>query len=241
MLSQPILSALHTTMLTSPATPDWSRIDWVLFDMDGTLLDLHYDNHFWLEHLPRRYAEIHGLAEAEARRSVSARIDAQQGTLAWYCVDYWSAELGVDIAALKRETQDKIGVLPHALEFLQAVRASGRRSYLVTNAHHKSLSLKLERTPLASHLDGLLSSHSLGLPKEHPEFWPALRATLGFDPARTLFIDDSLAVLAAARHFGIGQLLAISHPDSQKPVRQISEYPALPNFASLLAIPELGA
>ncbi|HBT55971.1 MAG TPA: haloacid dehalogenase, partial [Pseudomonas sp.] len=31
---------------------NWNAIDTVLLDMDGTLLDLHFDNHFWLEHMP---------------------------------------------------------------------------------------------------------------------------------------------------------------------------------------------
>ena len=25
------------------------EVDTILLDMDGTLLDLHYDNHFWME------------------------------------------------------------------------------------------------------------------------------------------------------------------------------------------------
>ena len=33
--------------------PDWQEIDTVLLDMDGTLLDLHYDNYFWLTHIPK--------------------------------------------------------------------------------------------------------------------------------------------------------------------------------------------
>ncbi|HNG60363.1 MAG TPA: haloacid dehalogenase, partial [Cellvibrionaceae bacterium] len=34
----------------------WQAIDTLLLDMDGTLLDLHYDNYFWLEYLPRAFA-----------------------------------------------------------------------------------------------------------------------------------------------------------------------------------------
>ena len=28
------------------------NVDLVLLDMDGTLLDLHYDSHFWLDYVP---------------------------------------------------------------------------------------------------------------------------------------------------------------------------------------------
>ena len=31
---------------------DWTSIDTVLLDMDGTLLDLRFDNWFWQEHVP---------------------------------------------------------------------------------------------------------------------------------------------------------------------------------------------
>ncbi|MCP4043692.1 MAG: haloacid dehalogenase, partial [Gammaproteobacteria bacterium] len=33
---------------------NWNSIHTVLLDMDGTLLDLHFDNQFWLEHVPLR-------------------------------------------------------------------------------------------------------------------------------------------------------------------------------------------
>ena len=49
---------------------DWSKISTVLLDMDGTILDLHFDNHFWLHHLPLRYSEIHQVNLAEAKKSL---------------------------------------------------------------------------------------------------------------------------------------------------------------------------
>lgn len=212
---------------------DWSRVDTVLIDMDGTLLDLHFDNHFWLEHLPGRYAELHGLPHEEARDVLVSRFAAKAGTLDWYCVDYWSRALALDIAALKREVKQRIAVLPHALDFLDAVRRSGRKTFLVTNAHHKSLALKLECTGLDLHLDGLHSTHSYGMPKEDPAFWPALRAALDFEPARSLLIDDSLAVLRTARDYGL-QVLAIARPDSRQAARAITEFDAVAELGELL-------
>jgi putative hydrolase of the HAD superfamily len=194
----------------------WDKIRTVLLDMDGTLLDLHFDNHFWLEHLPRRYAERHGLEPAGARDTLYRRFDAVRGTIAWYCTDHWSRELGLDITRLKEEVAHLIALRPDVVEFLGAVRASGRRAVLVTNAHTDSLALKIARTGLDRHLDALISAHSLGLPKEDPAFWERLQAVEPHDTARTLLIDDNAAVLGSARSAGIAQLLLVAQPDSRQ-------------------------
>jgi putative hydrolase of the HAD superfamily len=214
---------------------DWPNIDTVLLDMDGTLLDLHFDNHFWLEHVPKRYAEAHGLELDSATEELMGRYRAVLGTLDWYCVDHWSRELGLDILMLKQEVAHLIALHPHVLDFLDALAAAGKRRVLVTNAHQKTLAFKLQRTPLGDHLDRLLCSHDFGLPKEHPEFWHKLREEEPFDPDRTLFVDDSLPVLRSAAAYGVRWLLAISNPDSQQPVRTLDEFPAVVDFSGLLA------
>ncbi|MCC6302302.1 MAG: GMP/IMP nucleotidase [Gammaproteobacteria bacterium] len=216
---------------------DWEKIRTVLLDMDGTLLDLHYDNHFWQEHLPRRYAEKHGLGLDEARTRLHTRFEAAQGTLDWYCVDYWSRELDLDITRLKLETAHLIAVHPHVTDFIDAVRASGRRAVLVTNAHHKSLELKMRRTRLGAHLDAVISAHTLGLPKENPAFWRRLQRLEAFEPARTLLIDDNLSVLASARTHGIAHLLAVSAPDSRAGAKSTADFPALRSFRDILPPP----
>ncbi len=213
---------------------DWERIDDCFLDMDGTLLDLHFDNRFWLEHVPLRYAERRGLPLEEARSELIGRYRAIAGTLQWYCVDHWSAELGLDILPLKAELEHLIAVHPHAIEFLKALAARGKRRVLVTNAHRKTLDFKLARTPLAGHFEAIVSAHDLGLPKEDPRFWTRLQETLPFDPARTLFVDDNLSVLRAARTWGLETLLAIMQPDSRAPRHEQDEFPAIVDFGSLL-------
>ena len=213
---------------------NWSAIDTVLLDMDGTLLDLHFDNHFWLRHVPRRYAESTGLSLAAATDELMQRYKSVEGTLDWYCVDHWSRELGLDIVLLKQEVDHLIAVHPHVLEFLGALQQIGKRRVLVTNAHQKSLQLKLQKTRLSGYLDAVISSHDVGLPKEDPRFWAALQELVQFDPARTLFVDDSLSVLRSARQYGIAWLLGISLPDSTQPRRDEHEFPAIQDFSVLL-------
>jgi len=212
---------------------DWHRIDTVLLDMDGTLLDLHFDNHFWLEYVPARYAARHELDFDSAKAECLARYQQHLGTLEWYCIDHWTEQLGLDIALLKREVDHLIAVLPNVPEFLDLLGRAGKRRVLVTNAHQKSLALKMEKTQLHDRLDALISSHDIGLAKEHAEFWPRLCEREPFDRARTLFIDDSLSVLRAARDYGIANLLAIRFPDRQQPVREVDEFPSVLGFGEV--------
>ncbi len=213
---------------------DWNQIDTVFLDMDGTLLDLHFDNHFWLEYVPRRYAKARDMTLEEAREELALRYRNVEGTLEWYCVDYWSRELGLDIALLKAEMDHLIAVHPHVVGFLDAVRVVGKRTVLVTNAHQKSLALKLNRTRLGGHLDGVVCAHDLGLPKEEPRFWDRLQQVEPFNPERTLFVDDSLPVLVSARRYGIRWLLRVLQPDSKGPVREAGGYDTIHDFLEII-------
>lgn len=215
---------------------DWYAIDTVLLDMDGTLLDLHFDNHFWQEHVPLRYAQLRGLTLEQAKRELAERYSAVEGSLHWYCMDYWTRELALDIEGLKREVDHLIAVHPHVVEFLTQARHHGKRLVLVTNAHVKSLGLKMERTHLAHHFDQVLSSHELGMPKEHAAFWAHLQRREPFDAKRTLFVDDSLAVLRSAQRYGIAWLLAIRRPDTRQPLRQVAEFPAINDFSEIMPV-----
>jgi 5'-nucleotidase len=220
-------------MHDSPAL-DWSIIDTVLLDMDGTLLDLRFDNWFWLELIPRRYAAAHGLSDDEARRSLGPKFAAVRGTLEWYCIDYWSGELKLDIAAIKRESLEQVAFLPGAREFLIKLNDSGKRCVLVTNAHPATLSLKSSRVGLEAYFAACHSSHAFAYPKENAAFWPLLAREVGFEPARTLFVDDSLSVLNAARDFGIGWLRAVRRPDSGLPAQRTGDFIGIDRVADLM-------
>ena len=219
------------------AMVEWEGIESVFLDMDGTLLDLHFDNHFWLAHVPVRYAARHGLPLEAAQAELKVRYARVAGTMQWYCVDYWSEQLELDIAALKAELRHLIAVHPHVHEFLAFLRRAGKRIVLVTNAHAKSLSLKMACTGLTPHFDALICAHAFGVPKEHPAFWERLQVAEPFVPERTLLIDDSLPVLRSARHYGIAHLRAVRRPDSRQPPNAQEEFAALADFREVLPPP----
>jgi 5'-nucleotidase len=215
--------------------PDWPAIDTVLLDMDGTLLDLGYDKRFWEDHLPRRYAESRGVTVEEAHRLMRPIFDATAGTLDWYCIEYWSRALSLDIVSLKRATRHEIGWLPEARAFLARVKDSGRRLALVTNAHPEILAIKDAHLGIRRRFDAVYTAHDFGAPKEDAAFWPRLASRERFDPARTLFADDNLPVLRAARGHGIRWLYAVRRPVHRGPMREPAEFAGVENVLDLAA------
>jgi len=216
---------------------DWSTVDTVMFDMDGTLLDLHYDNHFWEHVVPLTWGQREGLSLAQAWERIGVLYGEHGGTLNWYCIDFWSEQLQLDIRALKTQTQDRIALRPLALTLLKQLRRSAKHILLVTNAHPDTLELKMLRMQLQQHFDAMISSHELGLAKEEQGFWTSLQQRHNYNPARTLLVDDNEAVLRSAGDHGIAHLLAIAQPDSQRPPLPAGAYVQLQSFADIMPDP----
>lgn len=190
---------------------DWSQIETVLLDMDGTLLDLHFDWHFWMEYLPQAYAEKNGLSLEQANKIIHAKVNSQKGTLNWYCLDYWTEELDLPIAELKHELKHMIKAHPDVIQFLAKLQSMGKKVIMVTNAHRDSLALKLEMTEIGNYFDHLISAHDFGLPKEDIRIWSAIQEIESYNPKHTLLIDDNLFALKTARQYGIEHLLCAVH------------------------------
>ncbi len=210
------------------------RCKTLMLDMDGTVLDLAFDNFMWLTHVPEQYAVRHSIDPDEARTRLYAKFREMQGSLEWYCLDHWSEYLDLDVAGLHREQNHRIGYLPGAEDFLKAVREHDIRVLLVTNSHLETLQIKDEVTGITRHFDGIYSSHSFGVPKERQAFWRGLREQEDFDPETTLFIDDTATVLDSARDFGVSMLLEIAHPDTSREARNTDVHVGIMGLRDLL-------
>ena len=140
----------------------------------------------------------------------------------------------MDIMALKADLEHLIQLRPHSETLLQYLNGINKHTVMVTNAHEKLITMKMDRTRIDRYFDEIFCAHHLGAPKEDPGFWEHLSDKLVFNPEKTVLIDDNLAVLRTARNFGIGHLFTIARPDSRAPQREISEFPVIESFEQLL-------
>lgn len=213
---------------------NWNDIDTVLLDMDGTLLDRHFDDHFWLEHVPKRYAAKHRLPLDEAKSFLYSHFRSQENTLNWTDLDYWTEQLGLDIPLLKQEVDHLIAVHPFVVEFLLFLKRHEKRIYLVTNAHSKTLALKLNKTRIGPYFTGIISAHELGLPKEDVAFWTALHNRIPYRPERTLLGEDSETNLSTAQCHGIKYLIYVSRFSSTVKPEASGSYTSIHYFSQLI-------
>ena len=212
----------------------FERCETLMLDMDGTILDLAFDNFLWLKHVPKRYAEEHGLEPDEAWQRLHTKFTEMSGQLEWYCIDHWSDFLKLDVAEIHRDLNERIGYLPGAEDYLGALADRDLRVIMVTNSHLEVLDIKDEVTGVKRHFDHIYSSHTFGQPKERQEFWHALREVEDFDPATTLFVDDTRRVLDSAREYGVEMLLEVSHPDTSAEPRERGNHVAIQRLGEML-------
>jgi putative hydrolase of the HAD superfamily len=212
----------------------WDEIDTVMLDMDGTLLDKHFDDYFWEVYVPEHYSLLHDISVEEAKEQLLARYREVEDTLEWTDLEYWSHELGLDIPELKLRVNHMIGVHPYVVEFLESCLAIGKKLYLITNAHSRTVSIKLEKTSIGPWFDRVICAEEVGLAKENPEFWYRLEGILGYDPKKTLLADDTEKVLHSADTYGIGQLIYVARSSSRQPACYSMKYPSIDYFKELM-------
>ncbi len=210
------------------------EIKYVLLDMDGTLLDKYFDDYFWERLLPEKYAEKKNIAFGRAREELLSLYKTHEGTLNWTDIDFWSREVELDIPALKEQMRHLIEIHPHVEEFLRMLKRRRKKVFLVTNAHGKVLDIKLKKTRIGRYFDDAVTSFEMGYPKEMPEFWEKVRKRLGFDKEKSLFIDDTKAVLQTAKRFGIKYIVYKAYASSRAERGTSREFPSIEDFRELM-------
>ncbi len=212
----------------------WAGIDLVMLDMDGTLLDRYFDDYFWEHFVPEIYADKYQLDPAEARKQLQTRYQAREGTLAWTDLDYWSDQLGLDIPALKIQVDHLINIHPYVIVFLDFCRMTGKTIWLVTNAHSKTLAIKMTKTALQDRFDRIICAEEIGLAKEEPGFWAKMRDRFPYRPERTLLADDNEKVLVSAEKYGFKNLVYVAKPSSREIAKPSGRFQSINYFNELM-------
>jgi 5'-nucleotidase len=208
--------------------------EFVLLDMDGTLLDKYFDDYFWEHLVPEKYAEKNNITFGKAKEKLMEKYKYHEGTLNWTDLDFWSKELDLDIPVLKEQIKHLIEVHPHVEDFLKMLKKHRKKVFLVTNAHYKSIDLKFRKTRIGKYFDSVLSSFDAGHPKENLKFWTIAERRLGFDKNKTLFIDDTEEILKTAKKYGIKYILYKAKSNSKVKPGKSEEFLHLLDFNELL-------
>jgi putative hydrolase of the HAD superfamily len=203
-----------------------------IFDMDGTILDLHFDRSVWHHRLPEKMSNVLGVPLDVASDIVKNKIAPLKNTLNWYDLNYWSKEFNLDIGEIEIEMSHLIKPRPGAIEYLQKTKGSSL-VILASNADPTSMARKLAITGIATYFDIIISSHEIGFCKEELKFWEKLQTQIGFSPNKTLLVDDNLTVLRTAKKFGIKKLFGIKNPSSQGPPLSDTEFQLINTFEEI--------
>ena len=168
-------------------------IECLLIDMDGVILDNAYDNDFWQNQIPEVIADSKGIEFDDAKRLAIQIFNYKKNTKDWYDVDYWSNMLSIDIEAQKRSEKSfsRISLYDGVIDTLSILK-NKTKMILITNAHRKTLNIKLEKYNLTPYFDEMVCAHELNYVKEDIQLWYMLRSKYRLDYEKTLLVEDTI-------------------------------------------------
>jgi putative hydrolase of the HAD superfamily len=220
------------------------RVDAVLFDAGGVLLDLDYA--FLKRLLDARHVEttIAALSESEsiARTTIDRRVrEGGRSSEAWR--DYFRILL-TRVGAPPGETESIIDTLAEAharvglwtvaiegaVATVRALKEAGHRLGVVSNAEGR-VERDLDGAGYAGLFEAVIDSHVVGVEKPDPKIFRIAMERMEIAPETAIFLGDVPAVdIAGARAAGLTAVLLDRHdlyPDVEAPrLRSIGELPA---------------
>ncbi len=209
-------------------------IDCMLVDMDGVILDNTYDNNFWQNQIPGVISKNKNISFEDAKRLAVQIFNYKKNTKDWYDVDYWSNMLNVDIEAEKRSSIsfDRIQLYEGVTKTLNKLK-DNFRLILITNAHRKTLNIKLEKYNLSPYFENMICAHELHYVKENIQLWYMLKSRFKLDYTKTLLIEDTINNIKVGLSAGISQAVYLGdeiYEDSKKILKLSSINDIFPTF-----------
>lgn len=203
-----------------------------LFDLDGVLIDSEtLYTQFW-----KRVGERHHLP------SPTFAYDIKGTTLNDILTTHFpDPKVRADVDRLLHDFENEIvyPVFPGALEFVDALRAAGLKTVIVTSSDSKKMEFLFRQHPdFPTHFDAIVTACDVTHSKPHPEPYLVGASKAGVKPSECLVFEDSYQGLESGRRAGC-KVIGISTTNPASEVRLRSDVEA-PSLASLQSrIPEL--
>ena len=101
--------------------------------------------------------------------------------------------LDIDIEAQKRSEKSfsRISLYDGVIDTLNVLK-NKTKMILITNAHRKTLNIKLEKYNLTPYFDEMVCAHELHYVKEDIQLWYMLRSKYRLDYEKTLLVEDTI-------------------------------------------------
>lgn len=203
-----------------------------LFDLDGVLIDSEtLYTQFW-----KRVGERHHLP------SPTFANDIKGTTLNDILTTHFpDPKVRADVDRLLHDFENEIvyPVFPGALEFVDALRAAGLKTVIVTSSDSKKMGFLFRQHPdFPTHFDAIVTACDVTHSKPHPEPYLVGASKAGVKPSECLVFEDSYQGLESGRRAGC-KVIGISTTNPASEVRLRSDVEA-PSLASLQPrLPEL--
>lgn len=203
-----------------------------LFDLDGVLIDSEtLYTQFW-----KRVGERLHLP------SPTFAYDIKGTTLNDILTTHFpDPKVRADVDRLLHDFENEIvyPVFPGALEFVDALRAAGLKTVIVTSSDSKKMEFLFRQHPdFPTHFDAIVTACDVTHSKPHPEPYLVGASKAGVKPSECLVFEDSYQGLESGRRAGC-KVIGISTTNPASEVRLRSDVEA-PSLASLQSrIPEL--
>lgn len=189
-----------------------ARYEYLLWDVDGTLLDFEYSMRVSLykslknigveatDELIDRYSQINDGWWKRLERGEVTKAQLLPGRFADLFAEF-EIECN-DLAAYLADFQENLGceyqLMENALDVCKRLKAKGYHQFVVTNGVTRTQENKLKLSGLADTMEELFISEQLGAPKPNKEFFDACFERISerypdFDKSKAIIIGDSLS------------------------------------------------
>lgn len=180
------------------------RYDLVSFDMQGSLTESAFSDHFWRELLPREYARLKGLSLAKAKQELGAQFTAMdQYDPLYYDAEYWIRHCECDrtLREILDASEVRPTMMPGAMEALERIGAEYPMIILSATTHSF---IDVELGALKNKFERVFSSFDdFGLAGKPPEVYEKVARLMGAEPGRCLHVgDDKLMDVVNAKEAG---------------------------------------